>query len=77
MSFNKALEHTGTGRMAQFSQRLRLDLANALARDVKILSHFFERALVTFTIQPEAHANYALFTRAQRLQHVAGDLAQV
>src|SRR6185369_2445520 len=63
--------------MPQFAQRLRFDLADALASDVEVLTHFFQRALVPTIVESEPQTNHTLFTRAQRLQNVAGDLTQV
>ncbi len=63
--------------MSQFAQRFRFDLANALARHVEVLAHFFQRSLVAAVVESKPQANHTLFTRAQSLQNVACDLAQV
>src|SRR5690348_15695333 len=62
-----------TRGVAQFAQRLSLNLANALASDRKSLAHFFEGVRIT-VLKAEAHANDALFTRIQMLQH-GGDIS--
>src|SRR5688572_603537 len=58
--------------MAQFTQRFRFDLSNALACDVEILAHLFQRSLVTAVVETKPQPNDSLFTGTQRLQHVAG-----
>src|SRR6185503_15791651 len=63
--------------MTQLAQCLCFNLADALARYVEVLAHFFKRPLVTAVVESEPQTNYTLFTRAQRLQHVPRDLAQV
>src|SRR6185369_2853274 len=63
--------------MAKLTQRLDFDLADTLARDVKVLANFFQRPLASIRIQTEAQTNYFLFARAERLQHVTGDVARV
>ena len=42
--------------MAEFAKRLRFDLTDALARDVELLAHFFER-VVRRHFNAEAHAS--------------------
>src|SRR3569623_1695297 len=60
--------------MSQLAQRLCFDLSNAFARDVEVLANFFERPLVTAIVEAESQTNHTLFTWAQGLQHVAGEL---
>ena len=48
--------------MAQFSERFGFDLADALARDVKLFADFFER-VVGVHFDAKAHAQYFGFTR--------------
>src|SRR5579875_934438 len=54
--------------MAQFSQRLRLNLPDALPRDGEALAHFFKRVLAA-VVEPESHLDYLFFARCQRLEH--------
>ena len=49
-------------RMAQLAQRFGLDLADALARDVKFLADLLERMRLAVD-QTEAHAKHLLFAR--------------
>ena len=62
--------------VTQLAQRLRLNLANAFARDRKILAHFFERVFAS-VLQTEAHLHDLLFARAQSFQNLRGLLAQI
>jgi len=55
--------------MAQFSQCLGLDLADAFAGYCERLADFFERVLGT-VFQSEAHLDDLLFARGQRAQHL-------
>jgi len=64
-----------TRRMAQFAQRLGLDLADAFARDVIHLADFLERAFVTVE-QAEAHFENFALALGQRRQHVAQFFAE-
>src|SRR6476646_7207116 len=63
--------------MAKLAQRLDFNLADTLARDVEVLADFFQRPLAAIRIQTEAQANYLFFARAERLQHITGDVARV
>src|SRR3546814_7725402 len=60
----------GAARVAQLAQRLRLDLANALAGDVELLADFFQR-VVGVHVDAEAHAQYFRFARGEAGEHVA------
>ncbi len=62
--------------MPQFTQRLGFDLADALARNGKVLAHFLERMLAAI-LEAEAHLDDLFFARAQGFQHLSGLLAQV
>src|SRR5450631_768941 len=62
-------------RMAQLPQRLRLDLADALARHVELLADLFER-VVGVHLDAEAHAQDLRFARRERIEHVLGRLAK-
>ena len=57
--------------MAQLAQRLRLDLADALARDVELLADFLQR-VVGVHLDAEAHAQHLRLARRQRVEHVLG-----
>src|SRR5688500_16426613 len=57
--------------VTQLAQRLRLDLADALARDREALAHFFERVLAAVA-DAEPHLDDLLLARGQRLQHGLG-----
>src|SRR5512135_2400004 len=62
--------------MTELPQRLRLDLANALARDLEVLTHLFER-VVALLADAEAHAEDLLLARRQRLEHLPRLLREV
>src|SRR2546422_642326 len=63
------------GRVAQLAQRLGLDLAYALARDVELLAHFLE-GVIGRHLDAEAHAQHLGFARRQRVEHLLGHVAQ-
>src|SRR5690606_18161715 len=63
-------------RMPQLPQRLRLDLADALARDLEVLTDLFER-VVALLADAEAHAEDLLLARRQRLEHAPRLLLEV
>src|SRR5262249_55967023 len=63
-------------RMLQLTERLRLDLADALAGDRELLADFFQR-VVGVHADAEAHAEHALLAGGQACQDPRGGLAQV
>ena len=63
-------------RMLELPERLRLDLADALARHRELLADFFER-VVGVHADAEAHAQHAFLARRQRGQHPRRGLAQI
>src|SRR6059036_790212 len=63
--------------MTEFSQRLRLDLTNALSSNVEVLAYLFKSSLVSTIVQTKPETNYSLFARTQCLQYITGDFAQV
>src|SRR5262245_9815233 len=71
----EAPELLGTRRMAEFAQRLRFDLADALSRDGKILADLLEGVLAAVG-QPEAESQHLLLARRQRVEHLVGLLAE-
>src|SRR5882724_7840286 len=62
--------------MPQLAQRLRLNLTNALARDGKRLTDFFERVLAA-VIKAETHLDNFFLARRQGLQHRGSLFLQV
>src|SRR5262245_12314693 len=63
--------------MPQLRKRLRLNLPDALAGDIEMFPHLFERALFAGLIESEAHLDDFLFARRQRRQNILGQLAQI
>src|SRR5262249_54914077 len=62
--------------MLELTQRLRLDLADALAGHRELLADFFQR-VVGVHADAETHAQHALFARRERSEHARRGLAQV
>src|SRR5689334_364703 len=60
----------------QLPQRLSFDLADAFARDVKLLPNLLKRVL-TLAANAEAQPNDLLFFRREGLQNVCGFVADV
>ena len=54
-------------RVAELREGLRLDLANALARDAELLADFFERADLS-VVETEAQSHHRAFTIVELLQ---------
>src|SRR5437660_7718892 len=63
-------------RMLQLAQRLRLDLADTLARHAELLADFFQ-SVVGVHADAEAHAEHAFFAGRQRGQNPRRGLTQV
>src|SRR5947199_10662885 len=63
-------------RMLELAQRLRLDLADALAGHRELLADLFQ-GVVGVHADAEAHAQHALLARRQRSQHPRRGLAEV
>src|SRR3546814_19596807 len=60
----------------ELAQRLRLDLADALAGDAELLADLLE-GVVGVHADAEAHAQHPLLARRQARQHPGGGLAQI
>src|SRR6266540_4013809 len=71
----EAPEQLRARRMLELPQRLRLDLADALARHRELLADLLERVVGVET-DPETHAQDALLARVERGQHARRGLAQ-
>src|ERR1051325_1938587 len=77
LPFDKVLEHTRPRRVSQLSEGFHFNLSNAFTSDLKIFADFLQRALAAFIVQPKPQANDFLLARAQGLQHIARNVAQV
>src|SRR5438094_7292939 len=62
--------------MTQLAERLRFDLADALARDREALTDLFERVLAAVA-DAEPHLDDFLFARRERLEDRLGLLLQI
>src|SRR3954465_8991144 len=71
----EALQPLRPGRVAQLAQRLGLDLAYALARDVELLADLLER-VVGRHLDAEAHAQHLGLARGEGVEHLLGDISQ-
>src|SRR5581483_2450358 len=65
----------GARGMTELAQRLRLDLADALARDREVLTDLLERMLAAVR-QSEAQPQDLLLARRERVQHLVGLLTE-
>ena len=77
MSLHQGPEYARTRRMSKFPKSLNLDLTKPLARDVEVFANLFQRAFTTIGIQSKPQADDFLLSRAQRLQHIAGNIARI
>src|SRR5438876_11447204 len=75
-SFEKRAQLARSRGMPELPQRLRFDLADALAGDGEALTDLFERVLAAVA-DAEAHLDNLLFARRERLEHRLGLLLQV
>src|SRR5665213_3972957 len=75
LAFEEAAQLFRARRVPQLAQRLRLDLANALARDVELLADLFQR-VVGVHLDAEAHPQHLRLARRQRVEDVLADIAQ-
>src|SRR6266566_5112691 len=74
-TFEKRADVAGARWVAQFAQRLGLNLANALTRDREHLADFFEGARIA-VLKPKTHADDAFFAGIELLQHGGHRLLQ-
>ena len=58
--------------MSQFTQRFCLDLANTLARYVKLSPDFFQ-SMISIHFNTETHTQNLGFSWSQRVKHVLRD----
>src|SRR5262249_4399255 len=73
---DEALELLAAARVPELAQRLRPDLADALARALEVLTDFFER-VIALLADTEAHAQDLLLARRQRLEDLPRLLGEV
>src|ERR1043165_2786518 len=73
---DERLEALAARRVAQLAERLRLDLADALAGDLEVLADFLER-VIALLADAEAHAEDLLLARRERREHLAGLVREV
>ncbi len=70
VSLNQEILQTfASGRMTQFAQRFRLDLANTLTGNIKFLSYFFQGSRPS-VFQSKTQAYYLALTVSQGFQGV-------
>ena len=68
---DEALEMATAARMAELAQGLGLDLPDALASDLEVLAHLFERVIRPLT-DAEAHLEHLRLPRRERGQRDRG-----
>src|SRR5207248_1782353 len=73
---DEAAQPLRAARVPQFPQRLGLDLPDALARHLEVLSHFLE-GVIGLLPDAEAHAEHLLLARRERRQHLPRLLREV
>ena len=61
--------------MAQFSQGLRLNLADALSGYVELFTHLFKR-VIRIHVDTEAHPEHLSFSSRQARQNIARGISQ-
>src|ERR1022692_3951330 len=73
---HQGAQAAGPLRGAQLAQRFGFYLANAFARDVEFLADLFQRVLA-LAADAEAHANYLLLFRGERLEDAGRLIAHI
>src|SRR5438105_3260576 len=73
---DERLQLLASAGVPQLSQRLGLDLTNALARDLEVLPNFLEGVIAPLA-NTKAHTQHFFLARSERRQHLAGLLTQV
>src|SRR5690606_12138760 len=73
---DERLEALAARRVTQLAQRLRLDLADALAGDLEVLTDLLE-GVVGLLADAEAHAEHLLLARRERGEDLARLIGQV
>src|SRR5512133_1812535 len=76
LALHEALQPLRARGVAQLPERLRLDLADALARHLEVLPDLLER-VVALLADAEAHAEDLLLARREGGEHLPGLLGQV
>src|SRR6266508_243341 len=76
LALDEALEALRARRMPELPQRLRLDLADALARDLEVLADLLQR-VVALLADAEAHPEHLLLAGGERGEHLPRLLGQV
>src|SRR3984885_14398746 len=72
----KTSQLAASARVLELAQRFRLDLADALAGNGKLLADFLQR-VVGVHAYSKAHAQNALLARRERRQHACRRFAQI
>src|SRR6185437_13319984 len=75
-ALDEALELLRAARVAELAERLRLDLADALAGHLEVLADLLE-GVVALLADAEAHAEHLLLARRQGLEHLPRLLGEV
>src|SRR5262245_59512597 len=75
-AFVEAAEEPGTRRMAELTQRLRLDLPDALARHREAHAHLLEGEVAAL-VDAEAQTQHLLLAGGERAQHPLGLAVEV
>ena len=73
---DKRLEELCARWVAQFFERLGLDLTDTFARDIKLMPDFFKR-MVAVLANTEAHAKHVFFTLREAGEYFARLLCEV
>src|SRR6185437_10763897 len=76
LRIQEAAQLAAAARMLELAERLRLDLADALAGDRELLADLFQR-VVGVHADAEAHAQHALLAGGERSQDAGRGLAQI
>src|SRR5690349_13479648 len=76
LALHEALQPLRPGRVAQLPERLRLDLADALARHLEVLPDLLER-VVALLADAEAHPEDLLLARREGGEHLPRLLREV
>ena len=71
----EAFQTVAAGGVTQLAQGLGFDLADALAGNIELFAHFFQR-VVGVHVDAETHTQHFGFARGEAFEHIFGDFAQ-
>src|ERR1043166_59061 len=73
--FDKVLEHPSARRMSKLPECFNFNLPDALAGDLEVFAHFFQRSFTALGVQSKPESYDLFFPGTQSLEDVARNVA--